>query len=491
MMATNTSQNLPISNTLIRTQAYTNGQWVDAASGHTFPVINPATGETIAQVADLDLPDVRKAIDIAYEAWPAYREKTAKERAGLLKKWFTLILENKEELARLMTMECGKVLTETRGEVEYGASFIEWFAEEARRIYGDVIPANTKDKRIVVIRQSIGVTATITPWNFPLAMITRKVGPALAAGGPVIVKPPTETPLTALAIAYLAEKAGFPPGVYNTITTSKNTEIGEELCQNSKIRKLSFTGSTAVGKLLMKQCSSNLKKISLELGGNAPFIVFDDADVDAAVRGAMASKFRNSGQTCVCVNRLYVHDTVYDEFTDKLVKAVKALRIGNGLDPDSQIGPLISQKGVDKVKRHLADAISKGANVIIGGHELEGLFFEPTILTHATADMMIAQDEVFGPVAPIFRFTEEQEVIKQANASPYGLASYFYSRDINRCWRVAEALESGMVGINDGMISTEVAPFGGVKESGIGREGSKYGMDYYTEIKYLCFGGIS
>ena len=322
-------------------------------------------------------------------------------------------------------------------------------------------------------------------------MITRKVGPALAAGCPVIVKPPTETPLTALAIAYLAEKAGFPPGVYNTITTSKNTEIGEELCQNSKIRKLSFTGSTAVGKLLMKQCSSNLKKISLELGGNAPFIVFDDADVDAAVRGAMASKFRNSGQTCVCVNRLYVHDTVYDEFTDKLVKAVKALRIGNGLDPDSQIGPLISQKGVDKVKRHLADAISKGANVIIGGHELEGLFFEPTILTHATADMMIAQDEVFGPVAPIFRFTEEQEVIKQANASPYGLASYFYSRDINRCWRVAEALESGMVGINDGMISTEVAPFGGVKESGIGREGSKYGMDYYTEIKYLCFGGIS
>ncbi|GAB4020122.1 NAD-dependent succinate-semialdehyde dehydrogenase [Spirosoma koreense] len=486
MTATNTSQN-----SLIRTQAYVNGQWVNAASGETFTVINPATGETIAQVTDMDQYDVQKAIDVAHNAWPAYRDKTAKERAALLKKWFALILENKEELARLMTMECGKVLAESRGEVEYGAAFIEWFAEEARRTYGDVIPANTRDKRIVVIKQSIGVTATITPWNFPLAMITRKVGPALAAGCPVIVKPPTETPLTALAVSYLAEKAGFPPGVYNTITTSKNTEVGLELCENSKVRKLSFTGSTAIGKLLMKQCASNLKKISLELGGNAPFIVFDDADIDAAVKGAMASKFRNSGQTCVCVNRLYVHDKVYDEFTDKLAKAVKALRVGNGLDSDSQIGPLINEKGLEKVKRHLTDAVLKGAHVLVGGHGLEGLFFEPTILTDATADMIIAQDEIFGPVAPIFRFTDEQEVIEQANASPYGLASYFYSKDINRCWRVAEALESGMVGINDGMISTEVAPFGGVKESGVGREGSKYGMDFYTEIKYLCFGGIS
>ncbi len=491
MNTTSTSGEITESNPLIRTQAYVAGQWVDADSGETFDVINPATGETIAQVTDMGQSDVRKAIAAAHNAWPAYRDKTAKERATLLKKWFALMLENKEELARLMTMECGKVLAESRGEVEYGAAFIEWFAEEARRTYGDVIPANSKDKRIVVIKQSIGVTATITPWNFPLAMITRKVGPALAAGCPVIVKPPSETPLTALAISELAERAGFPPGVYNTITTSKNTEVGLELCENSHVRKLSFTGSTAIGKLLMKQCSSNLKKISLELGGNAPFIVFDDADIDAAVRGAMASKFRNSGQTCVCVNRLYVHDNVYDEFTDKLSQAVRALRVGNGLDSESQIGPLINEKGLDKVKRHLDDAVAKGAHVLVGGHELEGLFFEPTILTDATADMIIAQDEVFGPVAPIFRFTDENEVIEQANASPYGLASYFYSKDINRCWRVAEALESGMVGINDGMISTEVAPFGGVKESGVGREGSKYGMDYYTEIKYLCFGGIS
>ena len=491
MNTTSTSGEITESNPLIRTQAYVAGQWVDADSGETFDVINPATGETIAQVTDMGQSDVRKAIAAAHNAWPAYRDKTAKERATLLKKWFALMLENKEELARLMTMECGKVLAESRGEVEYGAAFIEWFAEEARRTYGDVIPANSKDKRIVVIKQSIGVTATITPWNFPLAMITRKVGPALAAGCPVIVKPPSETPLTALAISELAERAGFPPGVYNTITTSKNTEVGLELCENSHVRKLSFTGSTAIGKLLMKQCSSNLKKISLELGGNAPFIVFDDADIDAAVRGAMASKFRNSGQTCVCVNRLYVHDKVYDEFTGKLSQAVRALRVGNGLDSESQIGPLINEKGLDKVKRHLDDAVAKGAHVLVGGHELEGLFFEPTILTDATADMIIAQDEVFGPVAPIFRFTDEQEVIEQANASPYGLASYFYSKDINRCWRVAESLDAGMVGINDGMISTEVAPFGGVKESGVGREGSKYGMDYYTEIKYLCFGGIS
>ncbi|GAB3995818.1 NADP-dependent succinate-semialdehyde dehydrogenase [Spirosoma daeguense] len=490
MTATSTSQDFQTANSLIQTQAYVNGQWVNAASGATFDVVNPATGDVVATVTDMDASDVRKAIDAAHNAWPAYRDKTAKERAVLLRKWYNLILENKEELARLMTLECGKVIAESRGEVEYGASFIDWFAEEARRTYGDVIPANTKDKRIVVVKQSIGVTATITPWNFPLAMITRKVGPALAAGCPVIVKPPSETPLTALAVAELAEKAGFPPGVYNTITTSNNSEVGLELCENSKVRKLSFTGSTATGKLLMKQCASNLKKISLELGGNAPFIVFEDADLDAAIKGVMASKFRNSGQTCVCVNRLYVHDAIYDTFIDKLAKAVAALRVGNGLDEDAQIGPLINEKGLDKVKRHLDDAISKGAKTIVGGQPLDGLFFQPTVLVDATSDMIIAQDEVFGPVAPVFRFTDEQEVIEQANATPYGLAAYFYSRDIKRCWRVAEALDCGMVGINDGMISTEVAPFGGVKESGIGREGSKYGMDYFTEVKYMCFGGI-
>ncbi|WP_080059781.1 NAD-dependent succinate-semialdehyde dehydrogenase [Spirosoma aerolatum] len=485
-----TSEDRMVPNSLIRTQGYVNGKWVSAASGATFDVTNPATGEVIASVTDMDQSDVRQAIEAAHAAWPAFRDLTAKERSSMLKKWFALILENKDELARLMTMECGKVITESRGEVDYGASFIEWFAEEARRTYGDVIPANTRDKRLVTIKQSIGVVATITPWNFPLAMITRKVGPALAAGCPVIVKPPSETPLTALAVSELAEKAGFPPGVYNTITTSKNAEVGLELCENSKVRKLSFTGSTATGKLLMKQCASNLKKISLELGGNAPFIVFEDADLDAAVKGAMASKFRNSGQTCVCVNRLYVHDAVYNAFVEKLSKAVGALQVGNGLDAQSQIGPLINEKGLDKVKRHVADALAKGAHVHMGGHELEGLFFQPTILTDATADMIIAQDEVFGPVAPIFRFTDEQEVIRQANDTPYGLASYFYSKDINRCWRVAEALDYGMVGINEGMISTEVAPFGGVKESGIGREGSKYGMDYFTEIKYMCFGGM-
>lgn len=478
-------------NSLIRTQAYINGTWVSAAGGATFEVVNPANGNVVASVTDMDASDVRKAIDAAHAAWPAYRDLTAKERAGLLKKWYALMMEHKEELARLMTMECGKVLAESRGEVDYGASFIEWFAEEARRSYGDVIPAHTKDRRLVVVKQSIGVVAAITPWNFPLAMITRKVGPALAAGSPVVVKPPSETPLTGLAIAYLAEKAGFPPGVYNTITTTRNTEVGEELCGNNKVRKLSFTGSTAVGKILMKQCASNLKKISLELGGNAPFIVFEDADVDAAVKGAMISKFRNNGQTCVCANRLYVQDGVYEEFVAKLSKAVSALKVGNGLDTDSQMGPLINEKGLKKVKQHLADAVSKGARVMVGGNAMDGLFFEPTVLTDVTPEMVITQEEVFGPVAPVSRFSTEEEVIRLANDTPYGLASYFFSRDVSRCWRVAEALEYGMVGINDGLISTEVAPFGGVKESGIGREGSKYGMDYYMEIKYLCFGGIN
>ncbi len=371
------------------------------------------------------------------------------------------------------------------------AAFVEWFAEEAKRVYGDVIPATARNKRLVVIKQSIGVAAAITPWNFPLAMITRKVGPALAAGSTVIVKPPSETPLTALAISYLAEKAGFPPGVYNTITSTEHSEIGKELCENKKVRKLSFTGSTAVGKILMSQCAPTLKKLSLELGGNAPFIVFDDADMDEAVKGAMVSKFRNSGQTCVCVNRIYVQDGVYDEFIKKFSEAVSALKVGNGLDNDVHIGPLINEKGLAKVKQHVKDAVSKGAEVNVGGKEMEGLYFTPTVLSNATHEMIIARDEVFGPVAPVFRFSTEEEAVSLANDTEFGLAAYFYSRDVSRCWRVAEKLEYGMVGINEGMISTEVAPFGGIKESGIGREGSKYGMDYFMEIKYLCFGGIS
>jgi succinate-semialdehyde dehydrogenase/glutarate-semialdehyde dehydrogenase len=478
------------SSTLIRTQAYVNGQWVSAASGKTFQVNNPATGELIATVPDMSREDVRQAIDAAYAAWPAYRDLTAGERATLLKKWYGLILQHKQELATLMTRECGKVLQESLGEVDYGASFVEWFGEEARRAYGDVIPAPTKDRRIVVIKQSIGVVAALTPWNFPLAMITRKVGPALAAGSPVIVKMPAEAPLTGLALAYLAEKAGFPPGVYNAVTTDDSSEIGKELCENKKVRKLTFTGSTQVGKILMRQCASTLKKLSLELGGNAPFIVFEDADIDAAVKGAIVSKFRNSGQTCVCVNRFLVQDTVYDAFVEKLSLAVAALKVGNGLDKGVQIGPMIHKKGLYKVQHHVEDALKKGARIIAGGNPLGGLFYQPTVLVDATPDMVIAQEEVFGPVAAVFRFRTEEEAILLANDTAYGLAAYFYSKDVARCWRVAEALESGMVGINEGLISTVIAPFGGVKESGMGREGSRYGMDYFMEIKYLCFGAI-
>ncbi|WP_317125287.1 NAD-dependent succinate-semialdehyde dehydrogenase [Flavisolibacter nicotianae] len=480
-----------VQNSLLKTKAFVNGQWINAASSKTFDVTNPATGELIASIPDMNREDVSEAVDAAYAAWPSFRDLTAGERASLLKKWYALILEHKQELATLMTMECGKVLQESLGEVDYGASFVEWFAEEAKRTYGDVIPSHAKDKRIVVIKQSIGVVAALTPWNFPLAMITRKVGPALAAGSPVVVKPPSETPLTGLALAYLAEKAGFPPGVYNTVTTKDSSEVGKELCENKKVRKLSFTGSTSVGKILMRQSASTLKKLSLELGGNAPFIVFDDADIDAAVKGAMVSKFRNNGQTCVCVNRLFVQDKVYDEFVEKFSRAVAELKVGNGLDKDVQVGPLINQKGLDKVQQHIDDAVAKGACIVQGGKPLEGLYYTPTVLSNATSDMIIAQDEVFGPVAPVFRFKTEEEVIQMANDTDYGLASYFYSRDIARCWRVAEALEAGMVGINEGLISTTVAPFGGVKESGMGREGSKYGMDYFMEIKYLCFGGIS
>lgn len=477
-------------NRLILTQAYINGQWVVAGSGNTFDVTNPATGEVITAVPDMDREDVRKAIDAADAAWPAYRDLTGKERAGFMRNWYNLIMEHKEELAHLMTIESGKVISESLGEVAYGASFIEWFAEEAKRAYGDVIPQHTRDRRLVVIKQSVGVAATITPWNFPLAMITRKVGPALAAGSPVIVKPPSETPLTALAVSYLAEKAGFPPGVYNTVTSTNSSEIGKEFCENKKVRKLSFTGSTPVGKILMSQSASTLKKLSLELGGNAPFIVFDDADIDAAVKGALVSKYRHNGQTCVCVNRILVQDKVYETFVEKFTQAVQGLKTGNVLDQDVQVGPLINEKGLNKVNDFIKDAVEKGATITTGGKGLGGLFFQPTVLANANKEMIIAREEVFGPVAPIFRFHTEEEAIQMANDTEYGLASYFYSKDVNRCWRVAEALEYGMVGINEGLISTEVAPFGGMKESGFGREGSKYGMDYFMEIKYLCFGGV-
>lgn len=474
----------------IKTQAFVNGKWVSARTGKTFEVTNPATGEVIASIADMNREDVKEAIDAADAAWPQYRDLLAKERSELMRNWFDLIIEHKDELARLMTAESGKVIQESLGEVSYGASFIEWFAEEAKRTYGDVIPSYSKDRRLVVIKQSVGVAAAITPWNFPLAMITRKVGPALAAGSPVIVKPPSETPLTGLAIAYLAEKAGFPPGVYNTITSSNSSEIGKELCENKKVRKLSFTGSTPVGKILMAQCAPGLKKLSLELGGNAPFIVFDDADVQAAVNGALTSKFRHNGQTCVCVNRILVQDGIYNRFVQEFTDAVRQLKTGDVYDKEVQVGPLISEAALKKVEDHISDATGKGATIATGGKKIHDLFFQPTVIEGANNTMKISKEEVFGPVAPIFRFRTEEEAITMANDTEYGLASYFYTTDVARCWRVAEALEYGMVGINEGLISTEVAPFGGIKESGFGREGSKYGMDYFMEIKYLCFGNI-
>jgi succinate-semialdehyde dehydrogenase / glutarate-semialdehyde dehydrogenase len=476
---------------LLRDRACIDGEWCAAGSGETFVVTNPASGEVLGSVPDMDRDDARRAIDAADRAWPSYRDTTAKERSALLKQWYALVMEHSEALARLMTLESGKVITESRGEVAYGAAFIEWFAEEAKRAYGDVIPPHTRDRRLVVVKQSVGVAAAITPWNFPLAMITRKVAPALAAGSPVVIKPPEETPLTALALADLAQRAGFPPGVYNTITTTRSSDIGKEFCENRRVRKLSFTGSTAVGKILMQQCAPTLKKLSLELGGNAPFVVFDDADLDAAVQGALLSKYRHNGQTCVCTNRILVQEGVYDAFVDRFSRAVAGLRTGDVLDPDVQVGPLISEAGLAKVRAHIDDAVARGATVVRGGNSAGGLFFEPTVLSNATPDMRIAREEVFGPVAPIFRFRTEADAIRMANDTEYGLAAYFYSRDVGRCWRVAEALEYGMVGINEGIISTELAPFGGIKESGIGREGSKYGLDYFMELKYLCFGGVN
>ncbi len=476
---------------LFREACYVDGQWVQATGGATVGVDNPATGEIIGKVPKLSGAETRNAIEAANRAFKSWSAKTAKERAGVLRKWFDLMMENQEDLARLMTLEQGKPLAESRGEVAYAAAFLEWFGEEAKRVYGDTIPGHQSDKRIVVLKQPIGVVACITPWNFPLAMITRKAGPALASGCTVVIKPATQTPFSALALAELAERAGVPKGVLNVITGSAK-EIGAELTSNPIVRKLSFTGSTEVGKVLMAQCAGTIKKLSLELGGNAPFIVFDDADLDAAVEGAIASKYRNTGQTCVCTNRVLVQDSVYDAFAEKLVKAVNQLKPAPGLQPGASQGPLIDNAAVEKVESHIKDAVAKGAKVVAGGHRhaLGGRFFQPTILVNATPQMAVAREETFGPVAPLFRFKTEAEAVALANDTEFGLAAYFYGRDLARVWRVAEALEYGIVGINTGIISTEVAPFGGVKESGLGREGSKYGIEEFLEIKYLCIGGI-
>jgi succinate-semialdehyde dehydrogenase/glutarate-semialdehyde dehydrogenase len=478
--------------TLLRADAYVDGAWVGALSGERFKVTNKASGEIIAEVANFDVVDVRRAIEAANAAWPAWRDKTAKERAVLMRKWFELILANQEDLARLMTAEQGKPLAETRGEVAYGASFIEWFAEEGKRLYGDVVPTFARDKRIFVFKQPIGVVAAITPWNFPNAMITRKAAPALAAGCTFLIKPPSETPLSATALAELAHRAGIPKGVFNVVTSKQAAKVGQELTQNPLVRKFSFTGSTQIGKVLMAQCASTVKKVSLELGGNAPFIVFDDADLDAAVAGAMVSKFRNMGQTCVCANRLLVQDKIYDAFAAKLSERVSSLKVGNGFDEGVMQGPLINQAAVEKVERLLVEATAKGARVMQGGkrHKLGGTFFEPTVVTGVNETMEIAREEIFGPVATLFRFKDEAEAIRIANATEYGLAAYFYTRDIGRVMRVSEALEYGIVGVNEGIISTEVAPFGGMKESGIGREGSKYGIEDFLELKYVLVGGI-
>jgi succinate-semialdehyde dehydrogenase/glutarate-semialdehyde dehydrogenase len=476
--------------TLLRTQAYSNGTWVNADNEATLPVTNPATGETLSTVPDMGVNETRRAIAAAAAAFPAWAARTAKERANILRRWHDLMVENREDLATLMTAEQGKPLSESLGEIGYAASFIEWFAEEAKRLYGDVIPGHQADKRILVLRQPIGVVAAITPWNFPAAMITRKAAPALAAGCTFVCKPASQTPYSALAMAELGARAGIPAGVLNFVTGRNSAAIGGEMTANSTVRKITFTGSTAIGKKLMAQSAPTLKKLSLELGGNAPFIVFDDADLDAAVAGAIASKYRNTGQTCVCANRLLVQRGVYDAFASKLGAAVSRLRVGDGLRGATDQGPLIDAKALAKVEEHIADAVSKGARIAVGGkrHALGGTFFEPTILTNATSGMLLAREETFGPVAPLFRFQSEQEAIAMANDTEFGLAAYFYTRDLGRSWRVAEALEYGIVGLNTGLISTEVAPFGGIKESGMGREGSRYGILDYTEVKYLCTG---
>jgi len=474
---------------LFRQQAYVDGAWIDADSGATVKVDNPATGETLGTIPKLGRAETKRAIDAANRALPAWRALTAKERSAKLRRWYELMIENQDDLGRLMTLEQGKPLAEAKGEIAYAASFIEWFAEEAKRIYGDTIPGHQADKRILVIKQPIGVTAAITPWNFPTAMITRKAGPALAAGCTMVIKPASQTPYSALALVELAERAGIPKGVLSVVTGSA-AEIGAELTESPIVRKISFTGSTEIGAKLMEQSAPTIKKLSLELGGNAPFIVFDDADLDKAVEGAIASKYRNAGQTCVCVNRLYIQDGVYDAFAEKFKAAVAKLKVGNGLEEGVTIGPLIDAKAAAKVKEHIDDAVSQGAKVIAGGkaHANGGSYFEPTILADVPKSAKVSKEETFGPLAPLFRFKDEAEVIELANDTEFGLASYFYARDLSRVFRVAEALEYGMVGINTGLISNEVAPFGGVKASGLGREGSKYGIEEYLEIKYLCLG---
>ena len=477
--------------TLFRQQCYVNGAWIDAAGGTTLPVTNPATGEKLGTVPAINAAGTEAAVAAAHAAFPAWAAKTGKERALVLRRWHDLMMANSEDLAVLMTAEQGKPLAESRGEIAYAASFVEWFGEEAKRLYGDVIPGHQADKRILVLRQPVGVVAAITPWNFPAAMITRKVAPALAAGCTVVCKPATQTPYSALALAELGQRAGLPAGAFNVITGPAR-EIGGVLTGDARVRKLSFTGSTEIGKLLMAQCSRTMKKVSLELGGNAPFIVFDDADLDAAVVGAIASKYRNTGQTCVCANRLLVQAGVYDAFAAKLIATVKKLRVGDGLAGETDQGPLIDAAALAKVEEHVADALAKGAKIATGGrrHALGGTFYEPTVLTGVTPAMMLAREETFGPVAPLFRFETEAQAIAMANDTEFGLAAYLYTRDLARSWRVSEALEYGIVGLNTGLISTEVAPFGGVKESGTGREGSKYGILEYTELKYICVGGV-
>lgn len=477
---------------LLRQQAFIGGVWQSADGAATVTICNPATGEALASVPDMGVAETRRAIAAAAAAWPAWREMTAKQRGAILRQWFDLIVAHADDLARLMTSEQGKPLAEARSEALYAASFVEWFAEEAKRMYGDIIPQTVPGQRLMVLKQPVGVCAAITPWNFPAAMITRKVAPALAAGCPVVVKPAEQTPLTALALAVLAERAGFPAGVFNIVTGSAVSAplIGAELTANPVVRKLSFTGSTEVGRLLMAQCAPTLKKISLELGGNAPFIVFDDADIDAAIAGAMASKYRNAGQTCVCANRLLIQAGIYEEFAARFAARVADLKVGAGTEEGVDLGPLIDRQALEKVEAHVADAVAHGARILTGGrrHAKGGTFYQPTVLADVTPAMLCAREEIFGPVAPLFKFVDEAEAIALANATEYGLASYFYARDLGRVWRVAEALECGMVGVNVGQISNEVAPFGGIKQSGIGREGSKYGIEDYLETKYICMG---
>ena len=479
---------------LQRTQAFIDGKWVPANDGARFAVVNPADGSHVADVARLGVAETRRAIAAATDALPAWRSRTAKDRATLMRRWFELLTAHSDDLAALLTTEQGKPIAEAKAEVAFGASFVEWFAEEGKRSYGDVIPSPNTKQRLVAIKQPVGVCAAITPWNFPVAMITRKVAPALAAGCTIVVKPAEQTPPSALALAELAQRAGIPPGVINIVTAdaASSVAVGQLLCESPDVRKLSFTGSTAVGRILMRQCAPTIKKLSLELGGRAPFIVFDDADLDAAVAGAIASKYRNAGQTCVCTNRIYVHDIVYDRFVAKFATAAAQLKPGNGLDADVLLGPLIDAGAVDKVEAQVFDAVAKGASVVTGGKRstLGGCFYEATVLANASHEMLIANEETFGPVAPVFRFRTDAEAVALANDTEYGLAAYFYSRDIGRVWRVAEQLDYGMVGVNTGAMSNEVSPFGGIKQSGIGREGSKYGIDEYLEIKYVCIGGI-